>query len=167
MAFSRSSMHISLSGTHLRAKCRDRQGCYHDSAIDINNYIVNDNGVLKWQASGNFAASSRGIVIEGSVLRCQSRSRRGDWCRAQINLDEKIANFNGKFIYAFERAIIHVDEKNVEEVTQYMKDVYDAHKGEVSTQVADGGIYKVCINPNPGSWGLFGPDACISIYMVW
>ena len=23
------------------------------------------------------------------------------------------------------------------------------------------------INPNPGTWGLLGPDACISIYLVW
>ena len=24
-----------------------------------------------------------------------------------------------------------------------------------------------CLNPNPGTWGLLGPDACISIYLVW
>ena len=23
------------------------------------------------------------------------------------------------------------------------------------------------VNPNPGTWGLFGPGACISIYTVW
>ena len=29
------------------------------------------------------------------------------------------------------------------------------------------GSSKIFINPNPGTWGIFGPGACTSIYRVW
>ena len=102
MAFSKSSTEISLDGPILRANCRDRAGSYQVSEIDINKYIVNDNGVLHWQPSGDFYVSSRSLTLEGSVLKCESKDLGGDWRDAQIDLDEKIQNFNGKLIYSFE-----------------------------------------------------------------
>ena len=143
-SFSKSSTGISLTGAAiLRANCRDRAGAYHESQIDVNNYIVNDDGVLRWRANGNFKASSKHLKLEGSVLKCESKDRDGDWRDAQIDLDEKIQNFNGKLIYSFSRAIIKVDGTNAKETAEFLGDFYKAHKGEASTQVADEGTYKV------------------------
>ena len=110
MAFSISSTGISLNGTFLHANCRDLAGRYQASNIDINNCIANDDGVLHWRAGGNFKASSRNLKLEGTVLKCESKNRRGQWRRAQLHLDEKIENSNGKLI--FSSGAMKVDGRN-------------------------------------------------------
>lgn len=143
MAFSQSSTNIQLQGSDLVAQCRDMGGSGCDSRININNYIANYDGTLAWHANGNFAASTRNMRVEGGMLYAESQRCDGSWISSQINLDEKITNFNGKMIYVFERAIIHVDANNKDEVTKYLQNYLEAHKEEVSTEVADGGDYKV------------------------
>ena len=145
MAFSKTSKDISLDGTLLRAQCIDGHGESQDSEIDLNQYIANVNGTLKWKANGNFVKSSKSITVEGSVLKCKTRNKFHQWHQAELDLDEKIANCNGRLVYGFQRAIIAVNEHNVEEVTQYIKGVYEANKDEVITQVAEGADYKVGI----------------------
>ena len=47
------------------------------------------------------------------------------------------------------------------------------HVGIYGSTVAEGlsasnvGLVFIIVNPNLGTWGLLGPDACISIYLVW
>lgn len=137
MAFSLSSSDIHLDGSQLKARCKDRAGSYHDSSIELNNYIANIDGELRWQANGNFIASSRKVSLAGSVLRCQSRTRGGDWRDTSVNLDDKISNFNGKLIYKFDHAIIKVDKSNEKDVLDYIDDIYREHKEDVSVQAAD------------------------------
>ena len=137
MAFSRSSADIKLEGSYLKARCKDRAGSFHDSAVELNNYIANIDGLLKWQPNGNFVASSRNVILAGAVLKCQSKTRKGAWRDTSINLDEKISNYNGKLIYKFEHAIIKVDKKNEKEVISYIDDIYKEHKASVHVQAAD------------------------------
>ena len=108
MAFSRSSVDIKLEGSQLKARCKDRAGSYHDSAVELNNYIANIDGLLKWRPNGNFVASSRNVVLAGSVLKCHSKTREGTWRYTSINLDEKISNYNGKLIYKFAHRSLRV-----------------------------------------------------------
>ena len=137
MAFSLTSTDVKLEGSKLKARCKDRSGNYHDSEIELDNYIANIDGVLKWQPNGNFAASSHNGSLVGSVLKCQSATRTGEFRDASINLDEKISNFNGKLIYKFEHAIIKVDKQNENEVMNFIDDIYKAHKASVHVQAAD------------------------------
>lgn len=152
MAFSRSSTDIKLEGSHLKARCKDRAGRYQDSAIELNNYIENIDGLLKWQPNGNFIANSRDVVLKGPMLECQSKTRNGAWRYTSINLDEKIFNYNGKLIYKFEHAIIKVDKNNKKEVMNYITDIYKEHKASVNVQAADmpGGSKVLYINAGAG-----------------
>ena len=99
MAFSLTSTDVKLEGSKLKARCKDRSGNYHDSEIELNNYIENIDGVLTWLPNGNFAASCHTVLLVGSVLKCQSATRTGQFRDASISLDEKISNFNGKLVY--------------------------------------------------------------------
>ena len=137
MAFSLSSTDIKLEGSQLKARCKDRAGSYHDAAIELNSYIANIDGVLKWQANGNFIASTRNVSLTSATLKCQSKTRSGAWRDTSINLDEKISNFNGKLIYKFEHAIIKVDKNNEKEAINYIDDIYKEHKASVHVQAAD------------------------------
>ena len=134
-AFSISSTDIKLEGTQLKARCRDRQGSYQDDAsIELNNYIANIDGELKWLPNGDFIDTSRNLSITGSTLKCESRSIEGSWRDTSIELDEKISNYNGKLIYRFEHAIVHVKEENEKETMDLLKQFYEAHKGTVSVE---------------------------------
>lgn len=143
MAFSQSSRSLELKGNELVAECRAMDGEWHQSAININNYIANYDGVLAWHPNGNFAASSRNMRLDGGTLHAESRKIDQSWISSQLNLDDKITNFNGKLIYVFDRAIISVNASNKDEVAKYLENYLAANKEEVSTQVADGGDYKV------------------------
>jgi hypothetical protein len=146
MVFSESSKNLEIRDkTILSAQCRDSEGTYHQSEIDLNSYITNNDGVLQWRPHGNFSANSKSIKLDGAVLKSKCQMENGTWLSSQINLDDKISNCNGKLIYAFERAIIKVDGNNAKEVSAYLEGIYAAHKGNVSAQVAEGpnGEYKV------------------------
>lgn len=152
MAFSRSSSHIKLEGTQLKAECKDRGGSYHGASFELNNYIANLDGKLQWQPNGNFNATSRNLSLDGATLKCQSKTRAGSWRDTSINLDEKISNFNGKLIYKFEHAIIKVDKNNEKDAIAYIDDIYKAHKADVHVQAADlqGGSKVLYVNAGAG-----------------
>ena len=118
MGFYQSSKNVSLKGTQLRAQCSDdRYGVYRDSVLDINNYINNDNGCLRW-TPGNFSATSKNIILEGNVLKCQCKDRQGRWCSSQLDLNDKIFNFNGKLVHQSERPHIQVVDSNIKVGTE-------------------------------------------------
>ena len=97
MAFSRSSMDISLSGSVLTANCRDIEGSYHVSTLDLNNWIANIDGSLRWAHNGKFYDSSSDTsLIDGVTLKANCRKIDGSRVSSTLNLDEKIGNLNGK-----------------------------------------------------------------------
>ena len=48
MAFSQSSVDMVLDGSVLKTKCKDLNGVFQSSAIDLNSYIANHEGKLDW-----------------------------------------------------------------------------------------------------------------------
>lgn len=70
--------------------------------VDLNAYIVNDNGVLKWQEGGGFARSVRNCTVGKfffngiTAMQCEAADGKGNWVKSAINLDEKIGNNNGQ-----------------------------------------------------------------------
>ena len=145
MAFSRSSNDITLSGSVLTANCRDIEGSYHVSTLDLNNWIANIDGSLRWAHNGRFYDSSKDTsLIDGATLKADCRKIDGSYVNSTLNLDDKIANLNGKLVpCVFKRALLKVDSSNDKAVVDALKDYYDAHKNEVHAEVADGPGYKV------------------------
>lgn len=152
MSFSKSSSNLALDGTQLKARCKDRDGSYQYSSIDLNKYIVNTEGRLDWRPNGNFIASSRSVKLVGAVLRSECRTSGGDWIHTNIDLDEKIKNFNGKLIYKFEHAIVKVDKSNEKEAIALIEDIYAEHKESASAQAAEleGGSKVLYVNAGVG-----------------
>ena len=97
MAFSRSSTDISLSKSVLTANCRDSNGSYNVSTLDLNNWIANIDGSLRWAENGKFYDSSSGTSLtDGVTLKAKCRNIDGWYVNSTLNLDEKIANVDGK-----------------------------------------------------------------------
>ncbi|XP_065886623.1 uncharacterized protein [Dysidea avara] len=149
--YSATSIDISLRGTVLRAKCKTNKGDYHESTIDLNDYIANLNGCLEWGGQA-FGGSSRNISLDGSsflVAECVDKS--GHYYRTSINLDHHIFNANGKLEMYIHRFVIKVDKHNAERVANVLQSYYDANKGNVRTQVADGdGVKYLYVSTHSG-----------------
>ena len=145
MAFSRSSKDISISRSVLTANCRDSDGSYNVSTLDLNNWIANIDGSLRWAEDGKFYDSSKNTSLTDDVtLEADCRNVHGSYVSSTLNLDEKIANVDGKLVpVVYERAMIKADGSNNEAVVRALKDYYDAHKDQVQAEVADGPGYKV------------------------
>ena len=143
MGFYQSSTNVSLKGTQLRAQCIDQLGVYHDSVLDINNYINNDNGSLRW-TPGDFSATSKDLILEGNVLKCQCRDRQGKWCSSQLDLNDKIFNFNGGLVHESERPHIQVDDNNIE-VGHHSDVIMSAMASEIT------GVSSVCLTVYSGA----------------
>ena len=104
MAFSQSSVDMVLDGSVLKAKCKDLNGVFQPSAIDLNSYIANHEGKLDWALGGNFAASSSNLQFNGaSTLQALCRTSSGSEVPASINLDDCIANVDGHLMFKRDR----------------------------------------------------------------
>jgi hypothetical protein len=90
-------------GSFLDAVCQSVSGRPSRTGIDLNEYITNDNGNLRWQRNGNFILSSRNCEVSrfrgDTILRCDTQRRNGSWASSSLNLDERIANINGTLRY--------------------------------------------------------------------
>lgn len=89
---------VTLSGTVLSAICRNNAGSSGNSQIDLNNYIVNIDGVFTW-GMRDFAASCYSINLQGTTLSGSCRRRDGSTADTSINLNERISNNNGHLVY--------------------------------------------------------------------
>jgi hypothetical protein len=97
--FSRTCQGSVVNGSTLSAKCQTTSGNFVPSSINLNPYIENVDGVLKWQ-SGNFIETCRSTALTGpSIMSAQCKTRAQQWVSTKINLDEHIANINGKLTY--------------------------------------------------------------------
>ena len=102
--FTRSCKNIDLrSKSALDATCRTMRGSHARTGIQLNNYIANIDGDLRWKRNGNYSASSRNCDLDRShgttILRCDTRRIDGSWTSSSLNLDSRIANINGRLQY--------------------------------------------------------------------
>ena len=93
---------LKLNGTTLTAECLDvNNQRWKKSSIDLNSYIENDNGALKWKKDGNFAGSSTEISLESPTL-LQASCHMVDWKRwnsSSLEIRFHITNENGELKY--------------------------------------------------------------------
>ena len=93
---------LKLNGTTLTAECLDAADQqWKESSIDLNLYIENDNGALKWKEGGNFAGSSTEISLESPTL-LKASCYMPVWKRWNLSTLEirfHITNENGELKY--------------------------------------------------------------------
>lgn len=97
----------------LSASCKDLDGIYKETTIDLNPFIGNNDGVLSWAGDkSNFGLSCYDLEIsndgnlEGVCTRDIKRGSDGKFIipnpkdiSASINLDEHIVNLDGTLKY--------------------------------------------------------------------
>ena len=101
--FGSTSTDIELSGTILNAMCQDSEGDYHNSNIDLDNYISNNEGKLEWGGS-SFSQSCSNINLNGTILSATCLNSEGEEFDSSIDLNHYICNNEGSlqgsiFIY--------------------------------------------------------------------
>lgn len=94
MAFQHTSRNILNHGSVLKAECRDWNGNYKASSLDLNQYIGNSNGAFAVTAAG-FADSAMNITVDGTVLSARLKTATGDYEEAVFDLNLCVANKNG------------------------------------------------------------------------
>ncbi|PYI30651.1 CVNH domain-containing protein [Aspergillus aculeatinus CBS 121060] len=104
------SFHLSASDVHiddnhiLVAVLRDEEGEEHESTLDLDEFLGNNEGRFDWGGNG-FSGSARDVTfsIEGGgevpVLRAELANSEGEYFPADVNLSEHIENDNGKLVY--------------------------------------------------------------------
>jgi hypothetical protein len=92
--FSQTCGDIEFNDSILTANCRKMNGSYNLSSIDVNPYIENVDGQLKWQPS-NFIATCNTKIISGPFLEADCKTRDQRFVSTEIDLDEHIANIDG------------------------------------------------------------------------
>lgn len=102
--FSRTCRDVDLHrGSFLTSTCKSVSGRPSQAGIQLNNYIANINGNLRWRRNGNFIASSRHCELDFvsgvTVLLCDTRRANGSWTSSLLTLDERIANLDGALRY--------------------------------------------------------------------
>ena len=94
MAFTLSSSNISLTGTTLKASCKNESGGKADSSLDLNSYIGNENGAFDLFSTG-FSSSSRNTRLDGHKLYSELKKSDGTYVSAYLELNAFIANWDG------------------------------------------------------------------------
>ncbi|UNI24681.1 hypothetical protein JDV02_010411 [Purpureocillium takamizusanense] len=106
MSFRQSASNIRVDDGHiLRASIKNDDGDWVDSEIDLNTFIGNNNGRFEWGGE-NYSHSAEDISFrmegeneETPVLRARLRDVDGNPHDADINLDERVGNDNGNFVF--------------------------------------------------------------------
>ena len=85
----------------LTADCRRRDGSInYEASINLNNYITNDNGYLRWASNGDFQESCYAAELIGPhTIEALCRARNGNYYYDDIDLDDHISNINGNLVY--------------------------------------------------------------------
>lgn len=100
--FSASSSNITLDRDYdLIALCSTSSGKDKLSSIDLNDYLTNEWGTLRWARGGNAFASAKNVrlVDGGRVLEAELGDGRGGSNVSRIALDERISNDEGNLVY--------------------------------------------------------------------
>ncbi|NER34579.1 MAG: cyanovirin [Oscillatoria sp. SIO1A7] len=98
--FSQTCYSSSISGSTLSSTCYKADGYTpNKSSINLNPYIENVDGVLKWQPD-NYIETCRGMdLVSKSDMAGECKTRSQVWQKTGINLDDHIANINGVLTY--------------------------------------------------------------------
>ena len=90
---------IKLIGSFLSASLKKSDGTWNkDVKLDLNNYIYNKEGSLKWGGS-NFFLSCKNCKLSKAKLTCSCKNSAGKYSKSTLNLAEKISNINGSFSF--------------------------------------------------------------------
>jgi len=68
---------IGLDGSLLKANCRNAEGKYTQTFIDLNNEITNNNGQLEWNNNGGYTKSCDFCYLAQFSIRCQCYTPNG------------------------------------------------------------------------------------------
>ena len=98
--FSQTCYNTSIDYDTLTSTCYRADGYTpNTSSIDLDRYIENIDGNLKWQY-GNFSQTCEYVSVEGgSLLTAECRRRDQSPNYTKINLDDHIANIDGTLTY--------------------------------------------------------------------
>jgi len=102
--FSKSCDYPEMKGSVLLSSCRRMNGSYNNTSIDLNKYISNVNGLLKWDCSGGFIESCEKIRLSSSLKTRHTEMNAdceilGYLVEDGIDLDQHIANIDGVLTY--------------------------------------------------------------------
>ncbi|WP_017651877.1 CVNH domain-containing protein [Fortiea contorta] len=95
--FSQTCSNVSVNGSALSANCQRANGyTTSKTSIDLNRYVGNIDGTLKWGDS-RFSLTCQQVGLAGkNRLRAEcERSDQRSYLGSYINLDEHIANIDG------------------------------------------------------------------------
>ncbi|KAF9174867.1 hypothetical protein BGX21_010660 [Mortierella sp. AD011] len=101
MSFSTTSTNVRLEDGHiLVATCTDADGNSHESKLDLDDFIGNDNGWFAWDRE-NFSHSAKDVRLrDGYFLIAELPKRDGGYRETQgIDLNQRISNDNGKLVF--------------------------------------------------------------------
>ncbi|OAQ58302.1 CVNH domain-containing protein [Pochonia chlamydosporia 170] len=100
MSFVATSQSFWLENGHiLHAQCRDTDGSWKDSTIDLNQFIGNSDGWFVWDGA-NFSRSAQNISLDGPMLSAELTTHDGGHRERQgLNLNDRISNNNGQLAY--------------------------------------------------------------------
>ncbi|KAJ6496061.1 Cyanovirin-N [Mycena sanguinolenta] len=99
MSFSSTSQHYRLVGTILHAQCQDRHGNLHNSELELNHLLGNNDG--QFDRNGTHFHESSGICgLNGTLLVATLRRQDGGYRDALIDLNEFVWNDNGRLARA-------------------------------------------------------------------
>ena len=105
MAFHHTSRAIALrDGSLLAAECRDREGGFHASTLDLDRCLGNDDGAFAW-GGVSFSRSARRVELHFPLLCAELRDRRGRWRDAEVDLSQRLENVNGALRYEWGGAV--------------------------------------------------------------
>ena len=101
--FTDTSNSISISGPVLMAKCRNKKGEMVYSEINLDQFIGNVNGELKWRDNRNdnkdFSLLARNTRYSEGNLIAECVNRNEQWATSIINLNDHIANKGGELVF--------------------------------------------------------------------
>ncbi|CAG8949288.1 hypothetical protein HYFRA_00004913 [Hymenoscyphus fraxineus] len=105
MSFHSTAQDIRVDDNHiLRARLQNNNGDWVDAEMDLNTCLANNNGHFEWTGQGfSNSIQSMSFSIEGGanvpILRAQLLNVEGQCCGADVNLAERIANEDGRFVF--------------------------------------------------------------------
>ena len=98
--FSRTCYNSYLQGSTLTSTCYKADGrTPNRSSINLNPYIENVDGVLKWQPANYIETCRYMDLASPSIMAGECKTRAQYWVPAKIDLDDHIANINGVLTY--------------------------------------------------------------------
>uniref|UniRef100_A0A1Y1KRI8 Cyanovirin-N domain-containing protein n=1 Tax=Photinus pyralis TaxID=7054 RepID=A0A1Y1KRI8_PHOPY len=100
MGFSRSSKNIELKSGHiLAAECRDREGNWHYSRLDLDQYIGNDDGHFVWYDK-DFSLTAINSSVNANILSADLKKNDTSYRDNQrLDLDDHIVNEDGRLTF--------------------------------------------------------------------